>query len=114
MSMEKHEGVPLVTKPLTNEEAITLMNKEDNTLTVRILIGFDELVECGDTNRFDDFNDGILPKVLESDYYLTDVSYNPVGIDHANEGPNSIVLEVCGSLEELLAEEGEKEEEEEE
>lgn len=110
--MEKHEGIPLVTKPLTNEEALSLMNKEDNRLTVRILVGWDDLVEAGDTNKFDDFNDGILPKVLESDFYLTDVSYNPVGIDYAtNGGTNSIVLEVCGSLEELLNEEAEKEEE---
>lgn len=112
--MEKHEGVPLVTKPLTNEEALALMNKEDNTLTVRILIGFDDLIDCGDTNKFEDFNDGILPNVLESDYRLTDVSYNPVGIDHANEGgTNSIVLEVCGSLQDLVDEVAEESEEEE-
>ena len=107
--MEKHEGVPLVTKPLTDEEALSLMDAKDNTLTVRVLIGFDDLIDCGDTNRFEDFNDGILPRVLESDYRLTDVSYNPVGIDHAvNGGSNSIVLEVCGSLQDLVDEKAEE------
>ncbi len=118
--MEKHEGIPLVTKPLTDEEALALIDKSDNTLTVCVLISVDDLIDCGDTNKFDDFNDGILPRVLESDHRFTDISYDPIGIrvnkrggPHASisDGPNEIILQVCGSLQDLVDERTEENEE---
>lgn len=97
---------PLITKPLTNEQALALCDA-DHWITVRVRVPFSDLF--ADEDRVNS-NDILLAHAFENDYLPTDISYNPVGIEapSPNAGTtNDIILEITCNLEEMVEEDEE-------
>ncbi len=101
------EPRPLITKPLSNTEALAMCDA-DKFITLRVAVPFNDLM-CDD---IDDLNDSILKHAFENDYLPEEISYNPVGVAAPKNGGtvNDVIVEVTCNLQSMANEEDEESE----